>query len=181
MKNQVRYVETSLAGLVVCLLCYPPFNLVTSTFFGASNEQINILFRGSLHHPVTWILRGVAVLALLLLTSASFSLFTKASNLTHRGIVRHGPYAWVRHPGYVGKNLFWLATLIPVFFAVDTSDPTFPWGRHLLYCLATAGGFIAWSTIYVLRALTEEKLLRQDPEYVAYCQKVKYRFIPGLC
>ncbi|MBI5385853.1 MAG: hypothetical protein HZA90_14340 [Verrucomicrobia bacterium] len=180
LKNPVRYVETSLSGLLVCLLCYAPFNMVTAAFFGSSNDDPHILFHGELHHPLTWILRGLAVLCLLLLTSASLSLFTKASNLTHRGIVAYGPYALVRHPGYVGKNLFWLVTLIPALFAVDTADAAFSWRQHLLFCTATAGGFIAWCSIYVLRALTEERLLLRDPEYAAYCRKVKYRFIPGI-
>ena len=181
LRNEVRYVETTLSGLVVCLLCYGPFNMITGAFLGPSNDNMNILFRGELHHPLTWVLRGLAVLFLLLLTSASCSLFTKASNLTNRGIVSRGPYRWMRHPGYVGKNLFWLCTLVPMFVAVDFSNPLFPWKDHLLQCLGRLCGYAGWVTIYVLRALTEERLLRQDPDYVAYCQKVKYRFIPGVC
>jgi len=34
--------------------------------------------------------------------------------------------------------------------------------------------------IYTVRALTEERHLMKDPEYRAYCKKVKYRFIPGV-
>jgi protein-S-isoprenylcysteine O-methyltransferase Ste14 len=37
-----------------------------------------------------------------------------------------------------------------------------------------------WSFIYFLRAITEERHLSNDPEYVAYAQKVRYRFIPGV-
>ena len=95
--------------------------------------------------------------------------------------MRRGPYALIRHPGYVGKNLFWLLTLLPLFFNADPRDAGFSWLQHLLLGAATVGGFLAWSAIYILRALTEEKLLRNDPDYVAYCLKVKYRFIPGLC
>jgi protein-S-isoprenylcysteine O-methyltransferase Ste14 len=180
LRSEVRYVETTLPGLAACLVCYGPFNLMTGALLGPSNDNPLILFRGELHHPLTWVLRGLAVLALLLLTAASFSLFTKASNLTNRGIVRHGPYRWVRHPGYVGKNLFWLLTVLPLFFAGDFSNPAFSLGQHLLYCLGRMTGFMGWCSIYVLRALTEERLLSRDPDYVAYCQKVKYRFIPGL-
>jgi protein-S-isoprenylcysteine O-methyltransferase Ste14 len=49
-----------------------------------------------------------------------------------------------------------------------------------LYCGTIVWGFIGWGTIYFLRALTEEKFLMRDPDYVAYCRKVKYRFIPGI-
>jgi protein-S-isoprenylcysteine O-methyltransferase Ste14 len=42
--------------------------------------------------------------------------------------------------------------------------------------LATA----AWSGIYVLRALTEERHLGSDPDYQAYRSRVRWRFVPGL-
>ena len=35
------------------------------------------------------------------------------SNLTHRGILTHGPYAWTKHPAYLSKNLFWWFSLLP--------------------------------------------------------------------
>jgi protein-S-isoprenylcysteine O-methyltransferase Ste14 len=180
LRNRVRYVETSLFGLTVCLMCYPPFNEVTTHFFGQSNNTESILFRGDLTHPITWILRAMAVFFLLMLISSSLSLFTRASNLTNRGIVTWGTYSIVRHPGYTAKNLFWLTTIVPLFFNINPSAPFFTWTGYALFCLSTIGGFIAWSTIYCLRALTEEKLLMKDPEYVAYCKKVRWRFIPGL-
>ena len=38
------------------------------------------------------------------------------------------------------------------------------------------------TAVYVLRALTEEDHLRRvDGEYDAYCRKVRYRFVPGIC
>lgn len=38
-----------------------------------------------------------------------------------------------------------------------------------------------WSVIYYLRAVTEEDHLRKvDGEYDAYCEKVRYRFIPRI-
>lgn len=180
LKNRVRYVETTLFGLVVCLMCYPPFNDVTTHFFGASSHSENILFRGDLHHPLTWILRAIAAFFLLMLISSSLSLFTKASNLTNRGIVTRGTYAIVRHPGYTAKNLYWLSTIVPLFFNINPSAPLFTWTGYALFCFSTMAGFAAWSTVYYLRAITEEKLLMNDPEYVAYCRKVRWRFIPGL-
>ncbi len=180
LRNRVRYVETSLPALAVCLMCYPPFNQFTVSLFGPSNYNENILFLGDLHNPMTWMLRGMAVLFLLMLLSSSYSLFTRASNLTNRGIVTWGMYAIVRHPGYTAKNLFWLTTMVPIFFNINPQAPQFSWMAYFMFCATTLMGFVAWSTIYILRALTEEKLLSRDPDYLAYCQKVKYRFIPGL-
>jgi len=36
------------------------------------------------------------------------------------------------------------------------------------------------SSIYYVRAITEEPHLSLDPDYVKYCKHVKYRFIPGV-
>lgn len=179
MRNKLRYVETNPLHILVCISCYPPFNMPTTAFFGPSNRDPYIIFAGDPTHPVTWILRGLAALSLLLLFAASFSLFTKASNLTNRGIVHWGPYRYIRHPGYLGKNLYWLMTSIPVFFP-NTADPMFRWSEYLVFCIVSIGGLIGWGTIYFLRSITEERFLMRDPDYVAYSQKVKYRFIPGV-
>jgi protein-S-isoprenylcysteine O-methyltransferase Ste14 len=177
--NKLRYAETNPLHILVCVACYGPFNMATGALFGPSNQNPYIVFCGSLMHPVTWILRALAVFFLLLLVSASLSLFTRASNLTNRGIVDWGPYRIIRHPGYLAKNMFWLMTLIPVF-APNKADPRFTWPAYLLFCATIVWGFIGWGTLYFLRAITEERFLMRDPDYVAYCQKVKYRFIPGV-
>jgi protein-S-isoprenylcysteine O-methyltransferase Ste14 len=75
--------------------------------------------------------------------------------------------------------MFWLMTMIPAFIP-NTADPRFTWSSFLFFCLTMVWGFIGWATLYFLRALTEEKFLMRDPDYVAYCKKVKYRFIPGV-
>jgi protein-S-isoprenylcysteine O-methyltransferase Ste14 len=179
LRNKLRYAETNFWHILVCLSCYGPLNRATTAFLMDSNHDPYIVFRGDVTHPMTWILRGLAVVFLLLLTSASLSLFTKASNLTNRGIVDWGPYRYIRHPGYLAKNLFWLTTLVPVFFA-NTAAPGFSWPVYLAYCAATVMGCIGWGSLYFLRAITEERFLSRDPEYVAYCKRVKYRFIPGV-
>jgi protein-S-isoprenylcysteine O-methyltransferase Ste14 len=179
LRNKLRYAETNPLHILVCVACYPPFNMATSSFFGASNHDSYILFAGNVMHPLTWILRGLAVFFLIFMAAASLSLFTKASNLTNRGIVDWGAYRIIRHPGYLAKNMFWLMTLLPAFIP-NTADPRFTWRSFLLFCATTVFGFIGWGTLYFLRALTEEKFLMRDPDYVAYCKKVKYRFIPWV-
>jgi protein-S-isoprenylcysteine O-methyltransferase Ste14 len=179
LRNKIRYVETNGWRILVCIVCYPPFNQVTMSVFGNSLEDPYILVAGNFRSVWTWGLRGVAVLFLLLLISSSGSLFTRASNLTNRGIVSWGPYRYVRHPGYLAKNLFWLTTLLPGLVP-NTRSVFFSWKTYWLYCICLICGFIAWGTIYFLRAVTEEQFLSRDPEYVAYCQKVKWRFIPGV-
>ena len=48
---------------------------------------------------------------------------------------------------------------------------------RMFYALITIA---VWAFIYYMRALTEERHLLKDPEYQAYTEKVKYKFIPGL-
>ena len=85
------------------------------------------------------------------------------SNLTHRGIITRGPYAWVRHPAYIAKNIAWWTMSIQGF-----SGPL----QFLFLAL--------WNVVYYVRAVTEERHLGQDPDYRAYCRHVKYKFIPGV-
>ena len=44
------------------------------------------------------------------------------SNLTHRGILTHGPYAWTKHPAYLSKNLFWWFAVLP--FLASPATPS---------------------------------------------------------
>ena len=177
--NKLRYAETNPFHIFVCLACYLPFNMATGAVLGPSSRSHLILWHGDLSHPFTWALRGLGVLFLLLLLSSSLSMFTRASNLTNRGIVDWGPYRLIRHPGYLAKNMFWLLTLIPAFVP-NKADPRFTWPAYLWFCATLIWGFLGWCTLYYLRAITEERFLMRDPDYVAYCRKVRYRFIPGV-
>jgi protein-S-isoprenylcysteine O-methyltransferase Ste14 len=179
MRNRLRYAETNVRRILVCIICYAPFNMATIAIFGPSHRDVGILFQGDIEHPITWILRGLAALCLLGLISSSLFLFTKASNLTNRGIVKTGPYALVRHPAVISKNLFWLMTILPLFIP-NRQSLDFSWRSHAIVCGTALFGFLGWGTIYFLRALAEEEFLRRDPEYVEYCRKVRYRFIPGV-
>jgi protein-S-isoprenylcysteine O-methyltransferase Ste14 len=80
----------------------------------------------------------------------------------NRGVRESGPYQFVRHPMYAG------------------------------YCLAEAAFLMAnwtvWNAVVLATALVcqliriqaEERLLRQDPAYAAYAERVRWRLIPGL-
>lgn len=158
LKNKVKSVEPTFLGWFVAIVCYPPFNsMVGSLVPWGANDYVNFW------NPTLTLIFQVTVLSLLLIyTWASVSLGSKASNLTNRGIVTKFPYSIVRHPAYISKNLIWWVTMLPVM--------------NLTFFL----GMLFWSIIYFFRALTEEKHLRQDPDYVSYCEKVKYRFVPGI-
>lgn len=157
IKNEIKSVDPTFFGWIVCLWCYPPFN---SFSFKALDFYI---LRISLPYPA-W-LDVVLLFAITCLWGifvwASVALGFKASNLTNRGIVGSGPYRYVRHPAYTAKLIIWI--LQGVFFA--------QFGILILL------GFII---IYVLRAWTEERHLSRDPDYLTYKQSVRWWFIPGV-
>lgn len=169
LKNEIRSVDPTLLGWGVALACYPPFNGLTSSVFGWHTTDFP-----QFGHPGVHLAANLLLLALMAVyTSASVALNLKASNLTHRGIIAQGPYRFIRHPAYVCKNLAWWIGLGPaLIIAVQTS---------LTATLTVFGSMVGWSFFYIMRALTEEDHLRSvDGDYEAYCQKVKYRFVPGV-
>jgi len=81
----------------------------------------------------------------------------------NRGVMERGLYRVVRHPIYLG----YLLSHIP-FLAAHPSG----WNAAVL--LIGDGALI-------VRALYEEETLVRDPQYVRYCQVVKWRLLPGIC
>lgn len=78
-------------------------------------------------------------------------------------VISTGPYAVVRHPMYAG-----LLVLYPALMIALGSW----WG---------AGLTVLMTIPLVLRLRNEEAVLRRDlPGYVEYCQRTRYRLIPGI-
>jgi protein-S-isoprenylcysteine O-methyltransferase Ste14 len=170
LKNRIKSVDPTFFGWAICILCYPPFNNLTSTFFEWQSSDFPHFESNGFHYVA-----NVCLLAALGLYSwASVALGLKASNLTNRGIISHGPYAWVRHPAYAAKNLAWWIGALPMLLA-ELNRLDFREVAYSLFALC------AWTTIYALRAITEERHLRMaNNGYAEYAQRVKWRFIPGV-
>jgi protein-S-isoprenylcysteine O-methyltransferase Ste14 len=167
--NVIRSVDPTVSGWLVCLACYPPFNQAFSAFFPWQASDFPRFQNPAVH--VT--LNCVLLASMALYASASVALGLRASNLTNRGVVARGPYAWVRHPAYAAKNLAWWIGAVPAFAAAF--GLSFAAGLWALCSMA------AWTAIYVLRALTEERhLLMLDNGYARYMKNVPYRFVPRL-
>nr|AQQ74638.1 hypothetical protein [uncultured bacterium] len=168
--NRIRSVEPTFFGWFICLICYPPFIDFTLRFFEWQSSDFPSFENTVVHLGVNIVL----LLAMTVFALSSVALGFKASNLTNRGIVSHGPYRYVRHPAYAAKNLAWWLGALPtlgIFLAAGD------W-KALAYSLAA---LIAWTTIYVLRALTEERHLRLLRNgYQEYERKVRWRFVPGV-
>jgi protein-S-isoprenylcysteine O-methyltransferase Ste14 len=169
-RNEIRSVDPTVGGWLVCLACYPPFNQALGSFFPWQSSDLPRFSSESVQ--VT--MNCVILIAMTIYAWASVALGLRASNLTNRGIVHRGPYAWVRHPAYAAKNIaWWIGAMPAVAIAFAHSFATGIWS------LACVG---AWTVTYVLRALTEERhLLMLENGYADYVRRVRYRFVPGLC
>jgi len=169
LSNQIKSVDPTASGWLVCLLCYPPFNQSFGQIFPWDAADFPSFSQPAIHVAMNC---GI-LLAMGVYAWASFALGWRASNLTNRGIVASGPYAWVRHPAYIGKNLAWWIGGLPIF-AIQFNQ-SFAAGLWALVCLSV------WSGIYVLRATTEERhLLMINNGYAEYMRRVRWRFIPGV-
>ncbi|MBN2454909.1 hypothetical protein JXB11_05190 [Candidatus Woesearchaeota archaeon] len=166
LKNVVRSVEPTFLGWAVTLACYPPFNGYVVNYIGSYQND----FAAFESTTATIALRVAVIFFLGIYLWATLALGAKCSNLTNRGIVSRGPYAIVRHPAYISKTMVWWITLIP--FILAAAEP-----RLIIPAILSAA---AWGLIYYLRSITEERHLLRDPDYVEYCKKVKYKFIPGV-
>ena len=157
VNNQIRSVEPTLFGWIVCLWCYPPFNDYSFDVFNYQLFSIQI-------HIEAWaapiVLSSITVLWGIFVW-ASFTLGLKASNLTNRGTVSNGPYRYCRHPAYTAKIMIW--AIEAVFL-----------GQYFI------GLLLGYALIYFLRAWTEERHMALDKDYRNYQRQVPYRFIPGL-
>jgi protein-S-isoprenylcysteine O-methyltransferase Ste14 len=80
----------------------------------------------------------------------------------NRGVVVQGPYTVVRHPIYLGYLVTHAA------FLVANPQPL-----NLAIVLVADSALIA-------RALIEERVLRLDAAYEAYCQRVGWHLVPGV-
>ena len=160
----IRTANPHAAGWAAALICYPPFILMgehgpLDYHPGTAGSQ------GWIHWLADYPLATVLMGAWLVFLTGVYAWATVAfgfrfSNLTHRGILTHGPYAWTKHPAYVSKNLFWWCAVLP-FLA--TSGSMVDMIRNTAICAMVSG-------VYYWRALTEEKHLSSDPAYVEYAE-----------
>jgi protein-S-isoprenylcysteine O-methyltransferase Ste14 len=106
---------------------------------------------------------GWLLLTWAMLVNPHFETTVRIQTDRHHRVVSAGPYAVVRHPGYVGAS-FWI------------------FGSPLIvgsaYGLIPAGITIL---LLVLRTCLEDKTLQAElPGYAEYAKQVRYRLVPGV-
>lgn len=169
LDTHITSAEPTLIGWVAALACYPPFKHVTSEYLSTPAEYTlaEDLF---MRMPLLSIAFSLVVLATFFVYAwATYSFGLRFSNLTNRGIICAGPYRVVRHPAYAAKTLAWWLVMIPGALA-------YPPAFILAFIVRQA----LFTGVYVLRAWTEERHLMREPHYREYCEKVQWRFVPGV-
>ena len=109
------------------------------------------------------ILAGYALGSYALIENRFFSGVVRIQTDRGQHVVSGGPYRWIRHPGYAGALLTYLAT--PFF--LDSSWAILP------AMFITIG--------LVIRTSLEDQVLQEELEgYREYTRRVRYRLLPGV-
>lgn len=179
---QIRSANPYLAGWVAALMCYPPFILMGSgsvldyhpntadwAFWLQGGEMS--LSVGIEHQPwaaaaslqfrdlMLWAWGTLLVVLTAIYAWATVAFGLRFSNLTYRGVLTNGPYAFTRHPAYLAKNTFWWCSTLP--FLVTSHSPVDAIRNTVIMALVSA--------VYYWRAKTEERHLGdEDPKYREY-------------
>ena len=98
-----------------------------------------------------------------LIANRYFSGMVRLQSERGHTVISSGPYRWMRHPGYAGSILTYLA--IPPF--LDSSWAFIPAGLLVI--------------VLIIRTYLEDKFLQEQlTGYQQYAQQVRYRLIPGI-
>lgn len=112
---------------------------------------------------VTAIFGYVVLVLWAMVANAYFTTVVRIQTERQHTVATTGPYRFVRHPGYVGAILFYLAT---------------PFMLSSRWALIPA---VLAAAVVVVRTAKEDKTLQEElPGYKEYAERVRYRLIPGI-
>ena len=157
--THIRSSEPTMFGWVVAMCCYQPFwSLIDRWYLSYCTGRP--WGEWLWNYPVVYNIWGSSILALIAIYVWSTVIFgARFSNLTNRGIITNGPYRFSKHPAYISKNISWWLISVPFVANMSPLETI----RHCFLLLLL-------NLIYALRAITEERHLTNDPDYVAYAQ-----------
>lgn len=157
---QIRSANPYLAGWVAALICYPPFILMgPGAVLDYHQNLADWSFWMAGHTALIWLWGALLVVLTGIYAWATVAFGLRFSNLTYRGVVTNGPYAFTRHPAYLAKNLFWWCSSLP--FLATTHSPVDAIRNTVVLGLVSA--------VYYWRAKTEERHLgAEDAKYREY-------------
>ena len=173
----IRTANPHLDGWLAALICYPPFILM-----GAGGPldyhpgSADWAFWLGAHPTLLWVWGGALVALTSIYAWATVAFGLRFSNLTYRGVLTNGPYAFTRHPAYLSKNAFWWLATLPFLTTGSNAD-----------AIRNTAILALVSAVYWWRAKTEERHLAAEDakyrEYHAWMERngVVTRAIARLC
>jgi protein-S-isoprenylcysteine O-methyltransferase Ste14 len=165
----IRSATPYASGWAAALICYPPFIMMGDggplDYHPGTSDWSHWLAG----HPTLLIINGVILVTLTAVYAwATIAFGLRFSNLTDRGILTHGPYAFTKHPAYLSKNAFWWLATLPF---LTTSG-------NWVDAVRNTAILAMVSAVYFWRAKTEEKHLSADPAYGDYAGwMARYGFV----
>lgn len=109
------------------------------------------------------ILAGYALGSYALIENRFFSGVVRIQTDRGHHVITGGPYRWVRHPGYAGALLSYLAT--PLF--LDSRWAFLP--------------AVLLTIVLIVRTFLEDETLHEElPGYREYAERVRFRLLPGV-
>lgn len=166
IRTELKKVDRTWFGWAINLSCYPPVN---AAVFGAwvrympsSEVSAGYGMPAWAYHTISTPLVMYAVAALIIFFAfihlwGEAIVGIRAANISMRGLITTGPFRITKHPIYVSKCFQWACLYFPVLNALGVLNMIQSGILFLLVC-----------AIYGGRALSEERLLATDPNYVKY-------------
>lgn len=115
INNQIISVEDDWKGWFFCLMCYPPLIFILPSI--SEMMDGNVWSDTSAPLSVIWLLISVQAVSWIVYWWSTVAFGLRFSNLTWRGLVQQGPYAWTKHPAYLSKNIYWWINVGSYLFA----------------------------------------------------------------
>ncbi|MBN2092198.1 isoprenylcysteine carboxylmethyltransferase family protein [candidate division KSB1 bacterium] len=144
---------TGLGGVLIALVAGLDKRFDLSPAFSTSAKMVSLMF----------FVAGFIIASYALIENRFFSGVVRIQRDRGHRVISSGPYRWIRHPGYAGALLTYLAT--PVF--LDSGWTIIP--------------VILITMILVIRTSLEDKTLQnQLAGYAEYAKRVRYRLLPGV-
>jgi protein-S-isoprenylcysteine O-methyltransferase Ste14 len=150
-----------LAG-VAFLLFWPGSTIVAGLDYGRFNWSPPIPMPIRLIALLAFAV-GLAFAAWAMIVNKFFTKFVEIQTEREHAVITNGPYAYVRHPGYAGSLLAFIA--LPVALG------------SLWALLPASAGLSLW----IVRTYLEDRTLQKELDgYAQYASRVRRRLVPGI-
>lgn len=159
LKNEIKSVDGSVKGWLICMICYNPLLYFYEVFFSQVDNYTWKDWAVGEWYYYPWL--ALIVISWLIYSFSTYAFGFKFSNLTWRGLINTGTYHYVKHPAYLSKNIYWWLYTVPLF------------GVYGWDILNNVIALLVFNLIYYARAKTEEQHLMQFAEYREYNEWIK--------